>query len=225
MRNFFLLILIPAMLLAVDFSDDFESYALGDDISSTGLWMGLGGNLVVSADGSNQIAETQWDGNDNIIYLSSGSFSDGSVTSEVKFSGSSAGFGFVCRGDMVEGAYVGGIVSVMPPVCATIIAYQDALTEEQIVLAQDYIVLNEDTWHTLSFEVTGTNPVQLTFSVNGSVNSSCEDVVYLLDSGFTGVATGFDSSEPMFYFDDYVVDDYSVSLARITFGGIKACFR
>ena len=227
MRIVFLSLFIPAILLGVDFSDDFESFSEGDNISSSGDWFWApgGGDLLVAVEGGDKIAETEWNGNNSILYFSPGSFSNGSVTAEVKFSGSSAGFGFMGRADLMAGSYFGSIVSIAPPVCSAVIAYREFISGDTFVLAQDYVTLNEDTWYTLSFEITGTSPVQLALGVNGEVKTSCQDVVYLLDSDYTAVVISFEDSEPMFYFDDYIVDDYATSLARTTFGGIKASFR
>lgn len=226
MKIVFLFIVIPAVLFGGNFSDDFESHTEGNDISAPGSWINTaGGSFVVAVDGSNKVAETDWDGNKNIVYLSPGPFTDGTVTADVKFSGFAAGLGLVTRGDYVDGTYFGAIICFAPRMYSTVIAHRDGRTGKQFVLAQNPLILNEDTWYTLSFKVTGTNPVQLSVAVNGKVNSLFNDTVYLLDYGFTGVAAGFESAEPVLCFDNYMVNDYSTSLARTTFGGIKASFR
>lgn len=117
-----------------------------------------------------------------------------------------------------------GIYPAIPPLGATVIAYVDA-SGEYTILSQDYYYpMNANTWYDISFEVTGTGPVELKLSVNGMVNSSAQDNTHNLGMGMTGVVCGYDSGEPMFYMDNFVVDDYSYALEQVTFGGIKSIF-
>lgn len=226
MKFVFFMFLVPVSLLASDFSDDFESFNTGDDISSSASWLNAinEGNFVIEAEGSNNVAESSWDGFDSILYASAGGYSDGSISADVKVSGSGAIFGLFARAHVLNGAYAGGIAPIAPSLGITFIAYTP-LSGEPIILQQDYIYLAANTWYSLSFEVTGLSPVSLSVSIDGTTTSEYQDNVYNLDSGFNGVVCGYESSEPMFIFDNYVVDDFSTSLERVSFGSIKALFR
>ncbi len=226
MRFILFLFIVTVSLFASDFSDDFESFNTGDDISSSASWLNAinEGNFIVEAEGSNNVVESSWNGFDSILYASTGSYSDGSVSADVKVSGSSAIFGLFARASVLNGAYAGGITPIAPSLGITYIAYTP-LSGEPIILEQNYISLVANTWYTLSFQVTGLSPVSLSVSIDGTTTSECQDNVYNLDSGFNGVVCGYEGAEPMFTFDNYVVDDYSTSLERVSFGSIKALFR
>ncbi len=221
---------LPSLLFAIDFSDNFESYSPGDNLDSSPYWLrpGVGANLLVADDGGNNVVETSWGSDSFATYVCLGSavWFEGSISTDVKFTGSEAVFGMLTRltGSNTE-CYMAGIFPAIPPLGATVIAYVDA-TGEYTILAQDYYLpMSANTWYNLSFEVTGTNPVELKLSVNGSVNSTAQDNTHNLDMGMSGVVCGYDSAQPMFYMDNFEVDDYDTALARVTFGGIKRLFQ
>lgn len=230
MKTIMFLCVLPSILIAVDFSDNFESYSPGDDLNSSAYWLRPvpGGNLVVADDGGNNIVETEWNSDSSAVYICLGSaiWSDGAVSTDIKFTGSEAVAGLLGRVNSSTGeCYMAGIFPAYPPIGATVIAYVDE-NGDYTILANDYFYpLNENTWYTVSFEVTGTNPVELKLSVNGSVNSNATDNIFNLDTGLAGVVCGFESAEPMFYLNNFSVDDYNTALTRVTFGGIKALFQ
>lgn len=226
MKFVLFMFLVPGFLFAADFSDDFESFNPGDDISSSSSWLNAvnEGNFIIEAEGSNNVAEASWNGYDGILYASTGNYSDGAISADVKASGSAAVFGLFARADVLNGAYAAGISPIAPSLGVTFIAY-NPLSGDPIILDQDYISLVADTWYSVSFETTGLNPVTLSLSVNGTTISEFQDSAYNLDFGFNGVVCGYEAAEPMFAFDNYMVDDYSLSLERVSFGAIKALFR
>ena len=230
MKTILFLCFLPSILLALDFSDDFESFPPGENLDTSPYWLrpGVGANLLVQDDGGNNIVETSWGSDSFATYLCLGSavWLEGSVSTEVKFTGSEAVFGLVTRltGSSSE-CYMAGIFPAVPPIGATVIAYVDA-SGDYTILSQDFFYpMNADTWYNLSFEVTGTNPVELALSVNGTLNSSAQDNTHILGMGMAGVVCGYTNAEPMFYMDNFEVDDTGTALTRVTFGGIKTLFR
>jgi hypothetical protein len=221
---------ISAVVFAVNFTDNFESYASGSDLSSSPYWFASdsSGSFIIADEGGNNTASTVWNGSKVAAYACTGSsvWLDGTIGCDVEFTGSQAMFSLIARinGSSYE-CFSGGIYTATPPVCATFIAYVDA-TGEYTILAQDYFSMNENTWYTLDFEVTGSDTVDLSLSVNGSVNSIYHYTEHTLSPGLSGVAAGYDSgSEPWFNMDNFHVFNTSQPLARVTFGGIKALFR
>ncbi len=229
MKSILILGLLPAILMAADFSDDFESFSPGADLDSSPYWLrpGIGANLLIAEEGGNTIVETSWGSDSFATYVCVGSaiWLEGSVSTEVKFTGSEAVFGLLTRlnGSTSE-CYMAGIYPASPPLGATVIAYVNA-SGEYTILSQDYYYpMNANTWYDISFEVTGSAPVELSLSVNGTVNSTAQDNTHNLGMGMAGVVCGYDSETPMFYMDNFVVDDYNSALERVTFGGIKSLF-
>lgn len=229
MRCILILCIIPGILIAADFFDDFESYPLGD-LADTAYWLRIdpSGNLVVTEDGGNKVVETVWNGYDHIAYVSLGSavWTDGKISADIKFSGSELIFGFMARANTSTGeCYIGGIYPIYPPIGVTIIGYIDE-NGEYTILSSDYInPLNTDTWYNVSFEVTGNNPVSLKLSVNGTVNTECQDDTYDLGAGMSGIGGTYEDMMPVIYIDNFDVNDYSMAIATTTFGAIKALFR
>ncbi|MCK5130808.1 MAG: hypothetical protein KAR40_01485 [Candidatus Sabulitectum sp.] len=230
MKTVIFLCILPTILIALNFSDNFESYSPGDDLNSSAYWLRPfpAGNLIVADDGGNNIVETEWNSDSSAVYICMGSaiWSDGAVSADIKFTGSEAVAGLLSRVNSSTGeCYMAGIFSTYPPAGATVIAHVDENGKYDILANDFFYPLNENTWYTVSFEVTGTNPVELKLSVNGSVSSNVMDSIFNLDTGLAGVVCGYDDAEPMFYIDNFSVDDYNTALTRVTFGGIKALFQ
>ncbi len=220
---------LPATLLAINFSDNFESFSPGENLDTSPYWLrpGIGANLLIQDDGGNNIVETSWGSDSFATYLCLGSaiWFEGSVSTDVKFTGAEAVFGLLTRltGSNSE-CYMAGIFPAIPPLGATVIAYVNP-SGEYTILSQDFFYpMSENTWYNLSFEVSGSNPVQLTLSVDGTVNSSTQDNTHMLGIGMAGVVCGYDSEEPVFSMDNFVVDDTATALTRVTFGRIKTLF-
>ena len=226
---FLSLCFLTTALLAIDFADNFESFSPGEDLNTSPYWLrpGVGGNLLIQEDGGGNIVETSWGSDSFATYLCLGSavWFEGSVSTDVRFTGSEAVFGLLTRlaGTSSE-CYMAGIFPAVPPLGVTVIAYVNP-AGEYTMLSQDYFYpMSEDTWYNLSFEVSGTNPVQLTLSVDGTVNSSAQDNTHLLGVGMAGVVCGYDNEEPVFSMDNFEVDDTATALSRVTFGRIKTLF-
>ncbi len=231
MKLTILLFTVPAVLFAASFTDNFESYTPGDDLDSSAYWFTAdsSGSFIIADEGGNNIAETVWNGYDFTGYVCMGSavWSNGTIGCDVKFTGSQAMFALMARiNGFSSECYIAGIYPAVPPLGTTVIAYVDA-TGEYTILSQDYFYpMNENTWYDLDFEVTGTDTVSLKLFVNGSVNSTYQDTEHSLQTGISGVITGYEgSSEPVFSMDNFEVVDTGQPLTAVTFGGIKALFR
>lgn len=232
MRKLLPLLLIPSILLAYDFSDDFDSYTAGVDLDTTPYWYRYDpcGNFMLADDGGDNIVQTDWNGYDIIAYACFGSavWSNGSVGGEVSFTGSEAAFGFIARVDGSTGeGYAGGIYPAFPPIGATFIAYIDD-TGDYTILTQDYYYpMNEGSTYNVEFIVSDESPVSLEVKINGSTNSSVDDGTYDLATGLSGMFAFYESSEPTFTIDDFFVDDTDDEQSAVvnsSFGEIKAAF-
>ncbi|MCK5785298.1 MAG: hypothetical protein KAH54_01925 [Candidatus Sabulitectum sp.] len=230
MRIIAFLLVLPAILFAASFSDDFESYTPPVDLGNSSDWFHLdpSGNLLVTEEAGNNFVESEWDGNEAIAYLCMGSviLLDGEISSDVKFSGNNTIIGLMTRISASSGeCYFGGIFPLYPPIGATVIGHINS-SGEYTILSNDYFYpMDEDTWYNISLEVTGTTQVELGLSIDGTVNSSCTDSTYLIQEGFAGLASMYQNAEPMTCYDNFSVVDYGAALTATTFGGIKALFR
>jgi len=225
-----ILMILPCTLLAADFFDNFESLSQGDNLDSSYYWLQLdpGGSRIPSDEAGDMFTEPVWNGYNYFGYVCLGSaiWSDGAVSADIKFTGSEAPLGFLARADAVTGeAYMGGIYPVLPPIGATVIAYVDSAGGYEILTNDFLYPLSADTWYNVSFEITGSGPVNLELSVNGTVNSSFQDGTHDLGPGACGIGGVFETTAPMFYIDDFNVDDFNTAMARTTFGAIKALFQ
>ena len=231
MRSFAAIFVVSAVVLAVSFTDNFDSYTPGSDLSSSPYWStsDSSGSLIIAEEGSNMIAKTVWNSSNFIGYACLGSavWADGTVGCDVKFTGLQGVFALMARANTTTSeSFVAGIYPVNPPTGATFIAYVDS-TGESNIFAQDFFYpMYENTWYTLEFNVEGSDSVNLSLSVNGSVNSQCLFTEYRLAPGLSGMVAAFDStSAPSFSIDNFEVTDNIQSFTTTTFGGIKAFFR
>lgn len=153
-------------------------------------------------------------------------WSDGEISTDIKFDGADAVFGLLARTNPVTGeCYIGGIFPVYPPIGATVIVYVNT-NGDFTILANDYFyLLYEDTWYNMSFEVTGSSPVNLKVSIDGTPNSEVQDSTYNLDTGMAGLGGSYEGTAPAFYLDNFSVEDFSAALTTTTFGTIKALFK
>ena len=230
MKKLFILFIFPAVLTAASFSDDFDSYTPGDDLSDSIYWLKLdpGGSLTVADDGGNGIVETVWNGNSYLGYVCAGSLicSDAEVRAKVMLNGSEGLAGLISRVDPITGAcYIGGLYRVYGTIGATMILYINSSGDFSILSNDYFYPLHEDTWYDVAFEVTGSDPVSLKLSVDGTLNSGVLDTEYNIDSGMTGIGGNYQSSPPLFGIDDFTVTDFSSSMEANSFGAIKASFR
>jgi len=222
---------ISSVVFAVNFTDDFESYPIGSDLNSSSYWFASdsSGSFIIADEGGNNTAGTVWNGGKITAYACIGSsvWSDGTIGCDVEFTGSQAMFSLITRiNSSSYECFAGGIYTAAPPVCATFIAYVNSTGDYTILTQDTFYPMNENTWYTLDFEVTGSDTVDLSLSVNGSVNSTYHYTEHTLSPGLSGVAAGYDAgSAPWFNIDNFHVVNTSQPLARVTFGGIKALFR
>ncbi|MEN8208415.1 MAG: hypothetical protein ABFR50_04100 [Candidatus Fermentibacteria bacterium] len=230
MKMILMLCIVPGILAAASFSDDFESYIPPIDLGNSVSWLHLPGtgNLLVTEESGNNIVETVWNGYNAFAYLCLGSVTwlDGEISSDVRFNGDSLIIGLASRLDVSTGeGYLGGIYPLFIPFGATVIAQIDSNGNYTILTSDLFFPMEEDTWYNISFQVTGTDPVNLQLSIDGTVNSSCTDYTYLIGEGLSGLGGSFESSEPVLCYDNFSVVDYASALTSGTFGEIKAIFR
>lgn len=230
MKIIYLLFLLPAILIAASFSDNFEGYTIGDDLGDSVYWLPLdpGGSLTVAEYEGSNVVESEWNGNDFLGYACAGALacSDAEVSAKVMLNGSEALAGFVARLDPISGAgYLGGIYRLYGTVGATMILYINSSGDFSILSNDVFYPLNEDTWYEVAFEVTGAGPVSLKLSVDGTMNSGVMDSQYNIATGMIGIGANYQSSPSFFRVDDFAVLDYTAALQGTSFGAIKATYR
>jgi hypothetical protein len=118
-----------------------------------------------------------------------------------------------------------GVFTLPSKAAYSMILYVNSLGKHT-VLNMGYIsTLSENTWYSLSFEISGTDPVSLTLNLDGSPYSTCKDSTYLLSPGWSGLGIGKENAPPTFRLDNFHVDDGATTLRACTFAGIKALFQ
>jgi len=230
MKTLVSLFVIPAIVFAVSFTDNFESYTPGDDLSNSGHWIRSDSSdcLVVVNDGGNNVVETVWTDKSSISYicLGSGIWSEGTAGVDFEYTGSKAILGLIARGNRTTSeCYMAGVYTLPSKAAYSMILYVNSLGEHT-VLKMGYIsTLSENTWYSLSFEISGTDPVSLTLNLDGTPYSTCKDSTYLLVPGWSGVGVGKENAPPTLRLDNFCVDDGTTALRACTFAGIKALFQ
>jgi len=231
MKAILLLCLIPAMLFAADYEDDFSGYTHGDDLDVSPYWHGNPGGAFEFAEFSgDDVIESNFGGESVIGYgcMGSGVFADGSVSMDYRFSGTECMFAVLARvNDSTGQAYAGGLYrSEYSTIGGFFIAYLDETGNYTTLVEEVTVYATPDTWHGLTLEISGSNPVSLVLKHNGSQVASTSDSTYLLPVGLTGIGCGFDNAEPTFIADNFVADDAgdSSTIEETTFGEIKAMF-
>lgn len=223
-------LILPAALVSANFFDNFDFYSPGDDLDNSPFWIKPDscGNLIVSDDGGNMIVETVWNNYYSLAYFCSGSgmVSEGVIEAGMKFTGMETSCGLLARINESTGeSYFGSIYSAYLVIGVTVISYIDENGNCTTLVNDYYYPLNENTWYTVSFEVTGNDPVELSLSVNGIENSTCQDTTYNLSAGMAGLGSAYNGIIPVFCIDNFSVADYAADLTTVTFAGIKALFR
>ena len=109
MKSIMILGLLPAILVAASFSDDFESYTPPVDLDNSAYWLHLdpSGNLNVAEESGNNIVETVWNSNTAVAYLCLGSliWMDGEISTDMRFTGDNLIIGLMSRIDIASGEY------------------------------------------------------------------------------------------------------------------------
>lgn len=223
-------LVITAPLPAENFSDNFDFYTPGDDLESSPFWSKPDscGNLVVTDTGGNMVVETVWNGFPSLAYacLGSGVVTDCILEADVNYTGLETSCGLLARvNDTTGEGYIGYIYSALPDIGVTFIAYVDGNGNYTTLDSDYYYPFNAGDWYTLSFQVIGIDPVELTVSVNGTESTSVQDSVYNLSAGLTGIGSSCSGSSSVFSVDNYSVIDNASDLAAVTFGEIKTLFR
>jgi hypothetical protein len=220
------------MLFAADYEDDFSGYTTGDDLDVSPYWHWTsGGGIFEFAEfGGDDVIESDFDSYDLIGYgcMGSGVFADGSVTMDYRFTGQECMFAVLIRvNDSTNQAYAGGLYcSQYAPLGGFFIAYVDATGNYTELVREATTSATANTWHELTLEASGSNPVSLVLKHNGSQVATASDTTHLLPVGLTGFGCGFENAEANFIADNFIADDASdgSAIEEATFGEIKAMF-
>lgn len=152
-----------------------------------------------------------------------GLIDDGLVSMDFRFNGDDCYMALTARAYDDE-AYIGGLQILTPP-------YGFAFTAiingggDYTILSQDVIInAAADTWHTLALEAIGSDPVELTLSLNGSPVSSSSDDTYLYQTGWSGFGAAYEVDIDYIQADNFTIDDYTTAVEGASFGRIKALF-
>lgn len=224
------LFVIPAVLFAVSFTDDFESYTPGNYLDTSPYWFRADTSdyLVVVSDGGNNVVETAWTDKDNISYQCPGAaeWLDGTIGVNFRYTGSDAVLGLLARGNAASSeCYMAGVYTLSSQSAYSMIMHVTPLGAPQVLTTGYISTLNENTWYSLSLEISGTDPVTLTLNLDDSMCSTCQDSVYKLPAGWSGMGMGYQYDSPVFLVDSFFVEDNTAALEGCTFAGIKALFQ
>lgn len=226
---FALFALLAVSAFAIDFTDDFEGYNIGDDPADSPQWFrdDTGGYFEVIDDGGDQIIESIYDGHDSIGYgcLGAGLCGDASVSIDFKYSGYSSSIGITTRADIDDGtAYAVGLYFFNSFTTFVGIYYTE--NEQETELYTGFApITSEDTWNELEVVITGDDPVNIVVNLNGALIAEVDDGVYLLPTGLTGFGTFYTESEPVIHIDDFTVDDLNTGIKSASLGEIKTTFK
>ncbi len=230
MKTLLLLCLIPAMLFAADFPlEDFSSYSVGDDIGDNADW---------DRDDEGEYFRVAEYSGDNVLvldnYATNGLYAgyscdgasiwlDGVVNMDYRFSGDDSYFALSARA-FNDQAYIAGIQIIAAPIAMAFTAIIDG-SGNYTELSWDALDnVSANTWHSLSFEISGTDPVILTLYLNGNEVTTHSDSTYLYQVGWAGFGAAYENDITYIYADNYSINDYSVAVEETTFGEIKAMF-
>lgn len=224
------ILVLPANLSAINFTDNFDFYTAGDNLDNSPFWYKphTCGDLMVADSGGNMVVETVWNGYTSTIYtcLGSGVFFDGVIEADMKYTGMETSCWLMARvNDSTGESYIGYIYSAFPDIGVTFIAHVDEYGNLTTLDSDYYYPFNQDSWYTVSFQVSGSDPVELSISVNGTENTTYQDYHYKLGAGMSGLGSARNYTSSVFSIDNFSVIDYASSLTAVTFGGIKALFR
>ncbi len=230
MKTLLLLCLIPAMLFAADFPlEDFSSYSIGDDIDDSADW---------DRDDEGEYFLVAEYGGDNVLVLDNyatnglyagyscdgaGVWLDGIVNMDYRFSGDDSYFALSARA-FNDVAYIGGIQSIAAPIAMAFIAIIDGTGSYTTLSTAALTNVYTNTWHSLSFGISGTDPVNMALYLNGTEVTSHSDSTYLYPEGWGGFGAAYEYDITYIYADNFSINDYSVAVEETTFGQIKALF-
>ena len=230
MKTLLLLCLIPAMLFAADFPlEDFSSYSIGDDIDDSADW---------DRDDEGEYFLIEEYSGDNVLVLDNyatnglyagyscdggGVWLDGLVNMDFRFSGDDSYFALTTRA-FNDVAYIAGIKIIAAPIAMAFTAIIDGSGSYTELSTAALSNVSANTWHSLSFEISGTDPVDLTLYLNGTEVTSHSDPTYLYPAGWAGFGAAYEYDIAYIYADNFSINDYSVAVEETTFGEIKAMF-
>jgi hypothetical protein len=225
-----LILVAVAGLVRGDFFDDFESYALGEDPDVSYSWERepSGGQVLVTEQGDNQVAEAFFPDSTHIAYLCSGAgfWDNGSVEIDFSPNGSGSFTNVFARMQLLSGeAYVGGVTVFLQPFTYAYIAYINVSGEYELLYSDFGPSIFPGSWVNVDLHVEGYDPVILTLYTNGQEVASVIDSQYILGSGLSGFALFYEEEKPVVYLDNFRVTLTAQALQATTFAAVKALFR
>ncbi len=224
------LVLVCFGMAAADFSDDFESFSPGDDISSSLNWdkAPVGGEAVVIEQSDNKCVNAVFSDSSFIGYVctAAGFWADGSVAMDFSPSGTGSFANVYARLNILSGdAYAAGLTVFMGTFTYQYIAYITSEGTYELLYSSIGPQVSSGEWANVKLQVEGTNPVTLTLYINDEQVAQVVDTDYLLQEGICGFALYYEGDEPSILMDNFEVIANPLSLAETSFGALKAIFR
>ena len=237
------IILLAAAVLVVSFppyattwSDDFESYTVGDYLSDYPDWTDkfyfddYPGHFVVADYDGNKAVNPDW--YDRCVYEPPGVLTDSKVSFDVLFTGGCSNAGAIFRYNDI-GDYLGYEVSVTKDhwsletdvVMVGIYDADSTLYWDIFYLGDDYF--DEDVWYHLGITLWGVDPLHYQVTVNGAILIFEEQDLpppQVIESGLCGLVGYY--HDGIVYVDNYEVDDeVTIGVQPTSLGALKAAFR
>jgi len=230
MKVVFLILPVLAGFLSADFTDDFESYAPGEDPDVSFSWERepSGGQVIVSVQDENQVVEAFFPDSAHIAYLCSGAgfWENGSVGMDFSPTGSGSFVNVFARMQILSGeAYVGGVTVFLQPFTYAYIAHIDISGDYEILKSEFGPSIVPGSWTSIQLQLEGDGPVSLTLYVDGQPTVQTVDSQYALGTGLSGFALMYEGEVPVVLADNFQVLLAPQVLQAETFGAIKAIFR
>ena len=226
------ILITASTAFATTWSDDFESYIVGDDLSDYLDWTyggGIAGGFVIAEYGGSKCIRGEWP---RYYYEPPGELADSRVSFDFCFDGGDARAYAMFRynPDIHEG-YIAGCVNDFEQyggddylVVGCAFEFGDAIYEPFFNLG-DYF--EEGVWYHLDAKVWGSGDstyYEITVDDDVGVSDSIPYGVPEHESGFCGVTVG--SGPDIVYIDNYEVDDeVTVGIQPTSLGALKAAFR
>ncbi len=217
-------------MAAADFSDDFESFSPGDDISSSPSWdkAPVGGDAVVIEQSGNNCVNAVFSDSSFIGYVctAAGIWKNGSVAMDFSPSGAGSFSNVYARLNPVSSdAYAAGLTVFMGTLTYQYIAYIKSEGNYEVLYSGMGPQISPGEWANVKLQVEGADPVTLTLYINGEQAAQAVDTNYLLQEGICGFALYYEGDEPSILMDNFEVIANPLSLAETSFGALKAMFR
>ncbi len=217
-------------LVFANFTDDFESYAPGDDIESSTNWERNldSGQCLVVENGTGNAAQAFFNDSTFIGYActAAGFWADGSVGMDLSPQGVGSFSGVYARMDIMNGgSYTAGVTIVYGSSTYAYIAYANSEGGYDLLYSEAGPEITPGSSANVKLDVYGNDPVTLSLYIDGVRTAKIYDSTYLLDEGICGFVMFYNEEEPEITIDNFEVTASPQSFQSLTFGALKALFR